>query len=252
MHRDSIRFQLIFIVSICNVLLCIKEYGRKYPSALGIRCQRPTIFDIWNKRQLVDFQSVTDIYSDRIFKRAFRMDRDVFAKLLNLIREDITKNDEMGRRSKRPTIKPDVRMGVTLRMLAGASYLDLMTSYQISASAVYEIFHDTCDVLMRKLWLPGLPNTVQGLRRMAEEFRISRSPPSPLPGCIGALDGIAIKIKKPEWCLGPACYWCRKGYYAIPVQALVDSNYRFICYSARCVFSTHDSLSHSVSALGDI
>jgi len=49
----------------------------------------------------------------------------------------------------------------------------------------------------------------------------------------------------------PAAFYCRKLYYALPVQALVDSRYRLLCFSARCVGSTHDSMAHAVSSLGE-
>lgn len=231
------------------LFLMEQEYRLRYPRAFGLYVTRKVNLDL-PRRQNVTFATVTKIYTDASFKRAFRMDRKVFEKLLSLVWNDLKKNDDMGRRAKRPTIQPDVTLGVTLRMLAGGSYLDLMAAYEISDSAVYEIFHSTTEALMKRLRLPGLPRTIPGLRRLAEEFKMSRSPPSPLSGCVGALDGIAIKIKKPSSYLDPAYFYCRKGYYAIPVQAVVDSDYRFLCYSARCVGSTHDSLAHAVSSLG--
>ena len=85
---------------------------------------------------------------------------------------------------------------------------------------------------------------------MSEELQLSRSPANPLPGCVGALDGICIKIKKPATNQLPSTFYCRKGFFAILVQALVDSSYRFRCCSAICRGSTHDSLAHAVSALG--
>lgn len=76
-------------------------------------------------------------------------------------------------------------------------------------------------------------------------------PRNALPCCICALDGISTKIKKPDVDEQPASFYCRKGFYTIPVQALFDLNYRFICFSARRCGSTHDSLAPSVSALSE-
>ena len=42
----------------------------------------------------------------------------------------------------------------------------------------------------------------------------------------------------------------RKGYYAIPVQALVDSDYRILAISAFCTGSTHDSVALRMSNIG--
>jgi DDE superfamily endonuclease len=57
-------------------------------------------------------------------------------------------------------------------------------------------------------------------------------------------------ISKPDDGYVPRNYWCRKGYYAIPIQAVVDSRYRFTYMSAMAVASTHDSLAFSLSQLG--
>lgn len=152
----------LVIISAAIVLLWMEELKQKYPSDFGVCISRTTRFAEWKMREREKFYYVTNIYSDRDFRRAFRMDRRLIRKLLNLIRAGITKNDEMGRRSGRRTIKPYVRLAVTLRMIAGARYMDLIKSYKISHTAVFSIFHSTCDVLMRQLRLPGLPPTIPG------------------------------------------------------------------------------------------
>jgi hypothetical protein len=73
-------------------------------------------------------------------------------------------------------------------------------------------------------------------------FSISRSIPSTLSGVLGALDGIAVKVNKPSGENIQRSYWCLKGYYAIPIQAIVDSDYKFTYMSAIAVGSTYDSL----------
>lgn len=45
----------------------------------------------------------------------------------------------------------------------------------------------------------------------------------------------------------PASLFCHNGYYAIPFQALYDSNYIFLYASGRCGAATHDALSNAVS-----
>ena len=129
----------------------------------------------------------------------------------------------MGVRAKWPIIPPEVRLAITLRLLAGASYIDMKGMFDVEKKTVYEIFTETLDALMNALRLPGLPKDKAGLRRKAFEFQTSRSRENPLCGCVGALDGIAIRIRKPS--SYPARYFCRKGWYALPVQALVDARY---------------------------
>jgi hypothetical protein len=90
---------------------------------------------------------------------------------------------------------------------------------------------------------------VSRLRRLADGFSTSRAIRSPLFGCVAALDGIAITITKPADTYFPRNIFCRKGMYAVPIQAMVDHSYRFLYMSPRCVGSTHDSLGWSCSAL---
>lgn len=103
---------------------------------------------------------------------------------------------------------------------------------------------------MKRIGLPGLPKIIEELQKASLDFKISRSIPSPFTGCIGCIDGIAIKITRPKKSEHPKAHFNRKGYFAIPVQAVCDANFRFLCLSAVCVGSTHDSLAHAVSKLG--
>ena len=78
---------------------------------------------------------------------------------------------------------------------------------------------------------------------------MSRRSVNPFTRCIGALDGIWVKIKQLESHYGPARFYCRKGYYSVQVQALVDARYRFFPAPEICKRSTHECLAHSVSYL---
>lgn len=135
-------------------------------------------------------------------------------------------------------------------MLAGASYLDIMMSFRNGAPTPYNIFPDTCLCLMNVLELPGLPKSFFELYELSQGFKYSSSRTSPLSRCVTALNGILVHIRKSERYLSPPSYYCRKSYYALSVQAVVDGDYYLRCYSARCVGSTHDALVHAVSSLG--
>lgn len=125
----------------------------------------------------------------------------------------------MGKRSGRPDIQADVRLGSTLRILAGGSYLYMIMSYEIYKFTVYEGFHSTCDALIEVLSLPGIPIGTFRLRMLSNKFKISRD--IPLSGCVGALDGVSINIKKPEESERSAAYYCRKDYYYVPYSSLL-------------------------------
>lgn len=73
------------------------------------------------------------------------------------------------------------------------------------------------------------------------DFKTSRNGPSPFNGFVVALDGIAVKIKEPREEPDPVVHYNCKSFYALCVQAILDSSYRFLCCSCRCVGTTHDS-----------
>ncbi len=93
------------------------------------------------------------------------------------------------------------------------------------------------------------PDEPDALEMLAVEFNSSRKPANHFYGCVGALDGLAIAIQKPPDEYVSRFFYCRKGIYALPVQAMVDARYRFIYMTSKCVGSTHDSIAFHVSAL---
>jgi hypothetical protein len=59
--------------------------------------------------------------SDGDFRRVFRMQRNTFLSLLNVIRPDLERDGVMALRSSRGQIEPENRLALTLRLLAGPS-----------------------------------------------------------------------------------------------------------------------------------
>ena len=141
-----------------------------------------------------------------------------FRKLTAKLRPMLDHNKIMTEKSSGP-IQAEVKVAILVRVLAGASYQDLCL---IPSSTVYSLFHRSMDALLKVLSLPGIPSDERELKKMALRFKCCRRGDSPLDGCKGALDGIIIKVQKPHKLNHPALYYCRKQFYAIPVQAMVD------------------------------
>ena len=82
-----------------------------------------------------------------------------------------------------------------------------------------------------------------------------------LTGCLGALDGLLIPIECPrqardfggqEACYNPLSYYCRKGFYAVNVQAICDAHCRFSYVSVQTPGTTRDSLAFSLCDAYDL
>jgi hypothetical protein len=135
-------------------------------------------------------------------------------------------------------------------MPAGASYLDVMLAFRIDKSTVHSVMQETIEAICERWTHPRIPFEIKGaLRRLSIGFTRSRCPPSPLHHCVRALDGVLVKIAKPPNPCRPTQLYCRKGFYAIPVQVVCDYQYRILYASMKCACSKHDRIAFAVSEL---
>ena len=170
------------------------------------------------------------------------MSRSVFAKLLERIRPSLPLEQNSFTGTDGNVIHADVRLAITLRLLASASYLDIRMTWDISQTSFYDIFHSFCTATMTRLSFPGFPENADDLMALSQRFKLSRSLHSPLSGCVGALDVIAVKVKKPSHEHDPASF--SVGRAIIPflfrlwqTQTTVSFHFR------RCVKDPHMMLS---------
>ncbi len=153
-------------------------------------------------------------------------------------------------RSSGGPVTPDVRLGVTLRLLAGGSYLDQMLTFRLGASTVFAVFKETLEAIITVLGMPGVPlSDARRLRELADGFHNSRAYPEPVVRLHSSRGWHSSRDTETPRQIRPAPFFCRKGKYALPVQACVDAQYRFLYMSSLCVGSTHDSVAFSVSGL---
>jgi DDE superfamily endonuclease len=143
------------------------------------------------------------------------------------------------------------RLSMALRYLAGGSYLDIAITHHVSISTFYYVVDETLTDLDQSLNITFPIDNLEQLKRSS--FGFSRGH-SPLTGCAGALDGIAIKIFEP--CAAdapnPATDYNRKGFFALCIQAVCDFDYTFTFISSQCPGSTHDSVAFAVSGLAKL
>lgn len=124
----------------------------------------------------------------------------IFFYLLNLISPLIQRNEEMGRRSSAASICPRIRLHITLRILAGASYLDLVW-YEVCVDHIMDIVIDCCNAINHVLTNLSLPNDRDKIafRTLEEGFnkiQRKRFDTAVTPGTILAGDGLVIAIKQ--------------------------------------------------------
>ena len=144
------------------------------------------------------FRRVSDNLDPHTFRRMFRVSRRAFAKLALESTPHISKQKQEGTKFRSETLEDDTRLAITLHILAGGAIIDVMVTCGIGSSTAYKVLHDTVGVFDRVLSFAKLPADEEGFAKAAREFKTSRQSQSPLDGCVGSLDGICIKIKKPD------------------------------------------------------
>lgn len=175
----------------------------------------------------------SDIFNkmpDILFRRMFRCSKESYNVLLEKIKEKIDvavfKSEDwiITQKIYQTAVCGEVKLALTIRMLAGASYLDLLLIYEVSVKKLYEFFHE-CIGWINVTFSFRLVQYLQdentfALTDISDGF--SNRSDEIFCGCIGAIDGMAVRIKCPTFSKDdvrdPGNYYCRKGFYALNVQ----------------------------------
>jgi hypothetical protein len=164
------------------------------------------------------WESFSNSISDVLFRRMFRMTKETFSKLCtelqSAVGDDTFKAEEYLRNGssschartrkaneyKGGIVPGEVKLAMALRMLAGGSYLDIIVTYGVEKTFVYESFFEVIGWINTAFSFP-LVTALQTrdtvfLRSISDGFASFTS--GLFRGCIGAIDGIAIRINCPS------------------------------------------------------
>ena len=194
-------------------------------------------------------------WSSLKFQKNFRMTRGAFSILLEKIWCHISKYTldeadqliETRHHINRYSTQASVKLAVFLRVLGGGVHEDVANVFDVARSTVDNILAECLQAIEKVLTFPPFPSSMDAFKESAVRFACSRGFVNPLPGCVGAIDGISIALARPRRMYNPSTFFNRKGYYAIPVQAMVNSDCMFLAISVLCTGSTHDSLAFDIS-----
>jgi hypothetical protein len=175
-------------------------------------------------------ETIDNTWDDLMWRRQMRISKENFYYILDLITPLIQRNVDMATRSSGSDISPRLRLHVTLRILAGASYLDLVW-YEISVDHIMEIVIDCCNAIncvLNNLCLPDDKDEV-AFRKLEDGFNTkqrNRYGTIITPGTVLAGDGLVVKIKQPSKKEEAQTqkYRNRKCCFAVVAQAFCDSN----------------------------
>ena len=215
-------------------------------------------------------------FSDTLFYRLFRMYRACFLQLcLDIEAEVGTKEFKseqylqhldttaiMDRTSSAyharkhtsgDTISGEWKVALTLRMMAGATYLDMYLWSNVSTFHICKIFNHVTKNWINAALSIDIYDDVMGNENKLHEIinAFSKTSDGILTGCIGALDGWLVPILCPKLSEvnNPGKYFARKGFYALNVQVICDKEKRVTWRSIGQIGSIHDSRAFNITSL---
>jgi hypothetical protein len=154
-------------------------------------------------------------------------------------------------------INGETKLAITLRLMAGGSFLDIAALYCCGYTYTNEIFHATIakwicnDEVIKFEGLDYLEN-IPFMLENAKAFSSTGCHQGIFSGVIGSLDGWLVKIRRPrksDMVGDIASFYCRKGFYAVNVQAIVNKNKLVLWRSIKCRGAEHDSNAFKKSEL---
>ena len=104
----------------------------------------------YQKRDRIGIMRWAAELDDKMFTRQLRLAREDFYYVLLKITDDLSRNEKQARNSSGSSIMPELKLRITLRILAGASYLD-MIHYRVHIDSVSSIVWDTVKAINSKI-----------------------------------------------------------------------------------------------------
>ena len=194
-------------------------------------------------------------FSDNMFYRLFRMSHDCFNQLCKDIESEIGEKQFKSERyinkleshtvhnnythlhheqkmTVGETISGEWKVAITLRMMAGATYLDMYLWSNVYPNKICEMFsHVTKNWVNTTLRIDVYEDffvNEDKINQTTHDFAITSD--GVMNGCMGAIDGWLVCILCPTLSEvnNPGKYFTRKGFYALNVQVICDKHKRIL------------------------
>jgi hypothetical protein len=172
------------------------------------------------------------------------MSYSAFTKLLAAFEAKLPDFKQTGKACKNGEITTPVMLAITLRYLAGASYIDVYQHFGLSIGSFYRNIWITINCLnsLAILKFPDPWQDAEALAKLAADFE-ALSYLGLIKHCVGAIDGFIAKIWQPPASddVQVTAYHCaRKDCFGLNVQAVCDAFGRFLWVGVHCPASAHD------------
>ena len=214
------------IVSTANFFYLDRDsnYEGRIPGALGVKRARLNIDDYVAR------------LDDRNFRRKYRMDKEAFWLLLNIVSPHMPEtgeNKEIGGVPNGP-ITHGSRLSMALRYFAGGDPLDIAEVHGVNEDEPLKSVWVVVDAIHASSQLDiKFPETYTAQAKCVKGFKSKSS--INIDCCLGAIDGMLVWMNKPTISdqasigFGPSKFFCgRKMKYGLNMMGVCDSMRRFI------------------------
>ncbi|KAJ1457800.1 hypothetical protein M885DRAFT_514888, partial [Pelagophyceae sp. CCMP2097] len=201
----------------------------------------------WKNRwsQRLDWPEHVRSFTMAEFRTTYRVSHKLFCKILEDLRPELETLDErQARNAPTGAIAAEVRLAVALRWLAGGNVNDIYRLHHISKSEMYKSLWRVVDAINAKYTF-SFPkdDDIEALQDLERGFR-AKSTNQIFEGCVGAVDGLLVKIRQPWFWEDRNLrrFFCaRKNMFCLNVQAVCDAARRFTFADIHMPGSSADS-----------
>ena len=208
------------------------------------------------KRQRLDVEAHLNAMDHRLFRRKYRMGKELFFKLYDIVAPFMSSTGERdGGGVPNGPITTMLRLSMTLRFSAGGDTTDIAHHHGVHVGEVNNSLKCVVGAIHMAPELKIVfPETEQEQQELADGFKAKSE--IGIPMCVRATDGILIWIHKQSATdsegikFGPSKFFCgRKKNYGVNMQGVCDSNKCFLAVDVRYAGSTSDFFAFEQSDL---
>ena len=180
----------------------------------------------------------------RGFQSRYHMSEPSFNKLVGILRSDISvdANQSMRSSSGNGPITAEMIVGAGLRFLGGELHKSIADMYKINVRSVIRIVDKFLVAVEQNSELAiKIPTTTEDLKKSADDWDKLSGAFGIYYGVVGAIDGWLACIEKPTISNATDYYSGHYQCFGLNIQAVCDSNLRFIYFSVAAPGRTNDS-----------
>ena len=192
---------------------------------------------------------------DVMFRRQFRLCREDFLWVVNKISTMLHVNNQQAINSSGSSISVDLMLMITLRILAGASYLD-MIHYHVHVDSVNKIVWSVVCAIhseVDNIKIATNEEECVKLARVWSDIQKKRWGEVLTAGTLYAGDGLIIEIMQPDLATLRGrpiqIFRNRKNIWAVNAQGFCDANTRFGVLDCKWPGGTNDIVAYNMTDL---